>query len=112
MDRDKAAECEAFDKMLNEYKISYKRCSEYHFQVQRVYNFYPTTGIFYNSDTGKKFEYPEFKDGNDFLKFLGENSLPGPSRELYNVDYILKVLQGCTEIRSAVTHFKRLKHAE
>ncbi len=63
-----------FCKFLDVYRINYKQHNEYHIQVQRIHNFYPSNSTYYNSDSDNKTILPEFKDGNEFLKFLADNT--------------------------------------
>lgn len=66
--------CDNFKNELERYGINYERHSQYHFQVQRIHNFYPSTNGYYNSETGEKTTIPDFESGDDILMFLGNHT--------------------------------------
>ncbi len=78
----KLKEVEDFCKFLKEHRIQYERPNDYHIQIQRVHNFYPSTTRYYNSDSGLKTAMPSYKDGNELLSFLAENTMveTGPKK--------------------------------
>ena len=69
----KILKCDEFVEKLKSFRINFERHSIYHIQIQSQHNFYPSKGTYYNSESGAKFKYPNFKDSNDFLAFLSEN---------------------------------------
>jgi len=72
----KIEKCNAFADLLKSFNINFERHNEYHIQVQRIHNFYPSSNTYYNSETNCKGSIPEFKDSNSFLDFLGSNTKP------------------------------------
>lgn len=50
----KKTDCDSFEEFLKKHRLNYERHSDYHFQIQRIHNFYPSTGVYYNSDSGRK----------------------------------------------------------
>lgn len=71
----KEVRCKNFSEFLTSIRINHKvNNNGYHIQVQVQHNFYPSKGSYYNSESTKKFRYPKFKSGDDFLEFIGKNS--------------------------------------
>ena len=71
---EKLVTCKDFSDFLKKNHINHEVYNNgYHIQVQIQHNFYPSTGIYYNSASGKKFKYPLFEDGSTFLNFLSKN---------------------------------------
>lgn len=97
-------EVKEFSETLNRFKINHVVHGKYHVQIQTVHNFYPTKGTYYNSETGKKFKYPEFKDVNEVLMFLGGNVTP--EKTTLGVDEIIDILEEQKDLVSAINYFK------
>ena len=70
----KLDKCNDFANLLKSFKINFERHSEYHIQVQREHNFYPSNNTYYNSESGKKISIPKFKCSTEFLQFLSEHT--------------------------------------
>tara|TARA_R100000951_G_scaffold103090_2_gene95527 strand:- start:6179 stop:6448 length:270 start_codon:yes stop_codon:yes gene_type:complete len=71
--KQKVNSCDNFSQFLTENRIRHNVFNNgYHIQTQVQHNFYPSKGTYYNSESGKKFGYPKFKDVNAFLQFLGK----------------------------------------
>lgn len=70
---DKINVCDGFAKKLSQFRINFKRCSHYHIQIQVQHNFYPSTGVYYNSESGERFKYKNFESAKDVLTFLSEH---------------------------------------
>ena len=60
----------AFCNSLDSMDIDYDRFTDYHIQVDRNNNFYPTTNRYYNSKTGVKKYFKEFKSKEEFDEFI------------------------------------------
>ena len=65
--------CDNFSKLLDSFRINHRRCNPYHIQIQVQHNFYPSKKTYYNSESGKKFTYPDFKNVNEVTDFLSKN---------------------------------------
>jgi len=66
--------CSKFSSKLKEWRISHLVFNRgYHIQIQREHNFYPSTNIYYNPNTGKKFRFSMFKNVTELNTFLSKN---------------------------------------
>lgn len=104
----KRQKCDDFCEMLDRFNISYVRHTPYHIQIQIQHNFYPSNHSYYNSGSGKKCRIPEFKDGNDVLMFLSTNVYASSSEARFKASEIVELLEGATNLESAINYFKTL----
>lgn len=71
----KIAKCNEFIKKLEDFRLNFHVFNKgYQIQIQIIHNFYPSTGSYYNSETGEKLFYPDFKDRNDLLKWIAKRT--------------------------------------
>ncbi len=97
-----------FCELLKGFRINYILCNPYHVQVQVVHNFYPTKQKYYNSLTNERFIYPDFKNVNEFLKFLGDNVGDVVVEKRFKTSEIVDLLEGASNLESAIKYFKTL----
>lgn len=69
----KVKRCDDFCEMLKGFRINFERHSVYHVQIMIQHNFYPSKETYYNSESGVKMRYPQFKNANEVHEFLSEN---------------------------------------
>ena len=60
-----------FEEKLKKWRINYIRHNPYHIQIQSVHNFYPSTRKYFNTETMEREIYPDFKDGQQLLEYMG-----------------------------------------
>lgn len=63
-----------FKNLLDNNRINYLNPSKYHFQIQRIHNFYPSTNKYYNSDSGDSFYFTMFENVDELYRFLSKNT--------------------------------------
>lgn len=69
-------QCKIFSDWLTENKINHNVFNKgYHIQIQVQHNFYPSTSVYYNGESGKKITFTSFKTINDLYKFLSDNTV-------------------------------------
>lgn len=103
--------CDFFQEQLEFFDVEHKRLnSGFHFQIQKEHNFYPTKRSYYNSQTGKKCHYPEFKNQKEFWIWIDQQSSERLVENAFTSKRILKILGECNTIEEAREHFKKLNN--
>jgi len=103
--------CERFSEQLKEWRISHQVFNRgFHIQVQVIHNFYPTKQSYYNSESDDKCFYPNWKDVNDFQKWLGQKTIQEPKEISLPISEIIKQLRDCDHLDDAVSYFYELKN--
>jgi len=100
--------CQDFLDKLNKWKINHEVFNNgIHVQIQRIHNFYPTKRSYYNTETGEKSFYPNFKNNNELLLWLGERLTPMKLTEnAFTLEFILETLEQCEDLEEAKRIFQ------
>lgn len=97
----------SFSKDLDKMKVSHRVLNNgYHIQVMVIHNFYPSKKTYYNSDTGRKCKYNEFKNQNELFDFLKEDYIK--PEVILSKESVIKILNQCGDLKEAIMHFKQL----
>lgn len=110
--------CDFFAEQLEYLDIKYSRYNNgFHFQIDTIHNFYPTKRTYYNSETGAKSHFRDFRTKDDFYSFIESFNKVDPTTtkdmfstdDLFTLDKIILMLKSKDASRSSIESAKALR---